>query len=256
MMQKSKQDYKNIREESGLLLIEILVTIAIIAMTTLMVYKVLTHSFDINERLGNNHTTYLSLSIATDTIHKDIAQIFSPNIKLSRGFNRDSTPERFWGPLQRKDGLRRTRFTGEKEKLYFITASKRRIYKNVAEFELQKVIWEIKEQKDGTYTLFRTTNKNIFDYDEEDRIEEQPGLAVLENIRTANFSFYNDENKKWDKSWDSESNYTQGTSRFPTIVRLKLEMLQSENIEDTVPWEATFKPVMALNESNNNATTR
>ena len=251
-MQKSKQDYKNIRGESGLLLVEILVTIAIIAMTTIMVYKVLTHSFDINERLSKDHTIYLSLSIATDAIHKDIAQIFSPNIKLSR-INRSNTPELFWGPLQREDGLRRTRFTGEKEKLYFITASKRRIYKNVAEFELQKVIWEIKEQKDGTYTLFRTTSKNIFDYDEEDKIEKQLGVAILEDIRTANFSFYNNENAGWDENWDSEANYAQGTSRFPTIVRLKLEMLYSENMEDTVPWESTFKPIMALNESNNAA---
>ena len=245
-MQKFKLTYKNKLGESGLSLIEILVTVAILAMTSIMVYKVLSNSFDINQRLSKAHNSFLSLSIATEAIHRDITQIFSPTIKLDR-INRDNTPTLFWGPLKRQDGLRRTRFKGEKGKIYFIASSKRRIYKNTAEFELQKVIWEIKEEKNGTYTLFRVTSKNIFDYDDREKVEEQTGTAILESIHSATFSFYNDKTASWEESWDSEASYAQGKSQFPTLVRLKLKLMNSEDVEDTTPWEAVFKPIMNLN---------
>ena len=243
-MLNSKQQFKT---DQAFTLIEVLVATAILAFSSMLTYQVMINSFDVNQKLSYESGTMLSIAIATDTLDRDISQLYSPLLgKVDPPKN--NIASEFWSPPQRRDGLRRTRFQGSKEKISFVSASNRRIQKNSALFELHKVTWEIIRQKDGGLEVKRLSDTNVFDYDDEANVnKEAQNFTILENLKTAEFSFYNLEREKWETRWDSEGNRVEEKSRFPSIVRIKFSIENPDNEKDILEWESKFVPILPLN---------
>ena len=232
---------------SGFTFIEILVATAILALSSLMIYQAINATYERADRMTYEADRILSISVATQALGDDIAQIFTPPLGKTRPPTNDD-PGEFWSAPQRRDGLRRTRFQGSREKISFISSSNRRLRQNVPESDLHKVIWEIEQQEDGTYALYRTTDSNVFDYfDEEAGNRENKKFPVLEGMAQGKFSFYLADKEQWENTWDSESRLAEGGERFPSLVAFEFELGDPADPSSLTRWRSEFTTLLDIN---------
>lgn len=235
------------RREQGFTLIEILVATAVLAFCSMLVYNAIVGSFDVNRKLTTEADSYLSLAIAMQALDRDVAQIFSPKLGPTTP-PQDNSPEAYWSAPQREDGLRRTRFTGTKEKISFVSLSNRRLAADARETELVRVTYRIHQEKDGSYSLARAADTDVFAYEKPELGEnELSEFKVLEKLTSASFSFYRPDKSRWEEQWDSEAPYTDDASRFPGIVALEVQYPNPDNPNTFLKWRSEFAPLLKLN---------
>jgi len=252
MMPNSQPGY------SGFTLIEVLIAMALLSLMSIAIFQITTKSFDLNFRLGNESTDYISIALSLQTLEIDLAQIYSPPLDetpvnpTQPGQQADGRPEipqeasNFWSAPLRPDGVRRSRVQGTKERITFITNGNRRVEADTPQSDFLKVTWEIERNSEGAFSLFRTTDWNAFDY-EDNPARRPPRVALMENLASASFSFYRRETKTWEDQWDSEGRFVKAESRFPDLISLKVEVPDPTNTANQQAWEVIVKPNMRLN---------
>lgn len=230
-------------------LIEVLVATAILAMASIGIYYVILSSFDINRKITAETDMMLSISIAMDSMDRDVSQIFSPILGKTTP-PVDNTPAEFWSAPQRKDGLRRSRFVGTREKISFISNSNRRLLMDAKESTLQRVIYEIEQDKDGKYRIMKSVDFNVFDYEQQLKsVNDLKKFPIIENLRNASFQFYRADKEQWETSWDSEARFATDESRFPSLVAIEFEVIDPDNEKNVRKWRSEFAPILSLNKA-------
>jgi type II secretion system protein J len=234
--------------KSGFTLIEILVATVILAFSSLMVYNVILGSFELNRKLTSESDSLLTIGTAMYSLERDISQIFSPQLGPTTP-PANNSPEEFWSAPQREDGLRRTRFVGTREKITFIASSNRRIQAEARETDLAKITYQIVQEKDGTYSLTKAVDNDVFDYEDREIGDEGAinEVKILEKLVQANFSYYRADKQRWEEKWDSEAPYTEDASRFPDTVSIDLQYTSTDNVKAILKWRSEFAPVRKLN---------
>lgn len=234
--------------DQGFTLIEILVATVILAFSSLMVYNVIIGSFDLNRKLTSESDSLLSMGMGMHSLERDIAQIFTPQLGQTTP-PPDNTPEAFWSAPQRADGLRRTRFVGTREKITFVSASNRRVQAETRETNLVKVTYQIVQEKDGSYSLTRALDTDVFDY--EDREIGDGGVInevkILEKLVQANFTYYRADKQRWEEKWDSEAPYTEDASRYPDLIAIDTQYTSTDNQKAILKWRSEFATALKLN---------
>ena len=104
----------------------------------------------------------------------------------------------------------------------------------------------------GTYTLYRSTDWDAFQY-EENQAKKPQRVSLIENLSNAKFQFYRTSDKSWQDSWDSENIYTKEETRFPALIKLKIEAPDPTNNANPLAWEIVVKPNQQLNYLDTNA---
>lgn len=233
--------------QDGLTLIEVLIAMALLSFISIAIYQATTSSFDLNFRLGAEANDYSALSLSLQAVETDLAQIYSP-IMESRALKPDEKPTTFWTPPVKPSGLRRARLLGEKEKLSFIGNGNRRVEADSPQSDFQKVIWEIERNDRGAYSLYRVTDPNVYEYEENALGAKPPSrVALLENLASAQFTYYRKANKTWEEKWDSEDAYAKAGSRFPELIKLRIEIPDPLNSASQQIWEVVVRPNLPLN---------
>lgn len=231
--------------EAGLTLLEVMIAMALLSFISIAIYQATTRSFDLNFRLGSEANDYSSLALSLQAVESDFSQIFTPMAETLPG-KADAPPVNFWTAPVRSDGLRRARFKGDKEKVTFVTNSNRRVEADAPESEFMKVTWEIESNPGGTYSLYRSTDWDVYHY--EDGTAKKPNrVALLDNLASAKFTYFRKENKTWDETWDSEGQFAKPSNRFPELISLKIEVPDPLNPAKQLPWEAIIRPNQTLN---------
>lgn len=250
MMRSSAQHYRQriiVRRRGGFTLIEVLVATVILAFASLLVYNAILGSFGVNRKLTAESDSLLSISTAMQAIERDIAQMFSPQLGATTP-QIENNPENFWSAPQREDGLRRSRFVGSKEKMTFVSASNRRLQLEAKETELAKITYKIVQERDGTYSLMRSADVDVFNY--EDHLQNENPInefKILEKLVSAAFTFYRFDKERWEEQWDSESPNTDDNSRYPTIVAIDIQYPSPDNEKTILKWRSEFSPILKLN---------
>lgn len=235
------------KNERGFTLIEILVATAVLAFASMLTYQAILGSFNVNRKLTRESDSFLSISIAMQAMERDVGQLFSPQIGASTP-PADNTPEAYWSAIQREDGLRRTRFTGTKEKMSFVSASNRRLQAEVKETELLRITYRIVQEKDGTYSVVRVTDADAYAYEKPELNEtEVNGFKILEGLTSATFGYYRGDKTRWEEQWDSEAPYTDEASRFPDIVAIEVQYPSPDSATNILKWRSEFMPILKLN---------
>lgn len=234
------------RRQEGLTLIEVLIAMALLSFISIAIYQATVRAFDVNWKLGNESADYTAIALSLQAVESDLAQIYSPLVTTEAKPDPNEQPTEYWSPMLRPDGMRRTRLRGTAERLSFVTNNNRRVERDSPQSEFQKVLWEIERNESGAYTLYRTTNWDVYEL-EEQRREAPPRVALLENLSSAKFSYYRMSNKTWEDQWDSESTYAKNEERFPDLVALKIEVPDPTNNANTQSWEIVVKPNLPLN---------
>jgi type II secretion system protein J len=231
--------------QGGFTLLEILVAMGLLAFLSLAIFQTTTSSWDTNARLSAEGTDTTSILLSLAAVESDLEQIYSPVLGPIPA-KPDAKTEMFWSAPLRSDGFRRSRFQGTNEKLTFVANNHRRVEADAPESDFQKITYELERDPKGTFTLYRSTDWDAFRY-EEDRSKKPERVALIENLSSAKFQFYRRADKTWQDTWDSESIYAKEESRFPDLIKLKIEAPDPTNNANQLPWEVVVRPNQQLN---------
>ncbi|MCO5141526.1 MAG: prepilin-type N-terminal cleavage/methylation domain-containing protein [Oligoflexia bacterium] len=242
MIQISQQAYNN---QKGLTLIEVLVAMALLAFISIAIFQATTRSATVNFQLSKESTDYVALTLGLQTLENDISQIYTPVLDQAKVKEGESASA-FWSAPVRSDNIRRSRFQGSKEKISFISNGNTNFLEDSPQSDFIKVVWEVERADSGTYSLVRSTDWDAFNL-EDNRLEQPVKIPVLENLTSAQFSYYRIENKTWEDKWDSEGQFIKDESRFPDLISIKLEAPDPKNSAVQQKWELKIRPNMALN---------
>jgi type II secretion system protein J len=229
----------------GFTLIEILVAIALLAVLSVGISQVTTSTWSTNTKLSAESADTTEILLSLQSVEADLAQIYSPVIGPAFA-GADGKVQEFWSAPLRSDGIRRSRFKGEAQKVSFVANNHKRVEADAPESDFQKVTWEVERNAKNTYTLYRTIDWDAFRY-EDDRAKKPERVALIENLSSAKFTFYRAVDKQWVDTWDSESMYAKEDQRFPNLIKLKIEAPDPRNPDVQQPWELVVKPNQSLN---------
>jgi hypothetical protein len=223
----------------------VLIAIGLLSLMSIAIFQVTTRSFDVNFKLGAESTDYIAIVLSLQAVESDLSQIYSTPAEGNLPPESSSQPSDFWSGPIRSDGLRRSRLTGTKERLTFVSNGNLRVEADSPQSDFQKVIWEIERNSDGAYSLYRTTDWDAFRYD--NSAQPPPRVALLENLASAQFTYYRKENRTWEDQWDSEGRFVRPESRFPDLISLKIELPDPTDSANQLQWEVVVRPNMPLN---------
>jgi type II secretion system protein J len=232
--------------ESGFTLLEVLVAIGLLAFLSLGIYEVTTGAWSANQKISAESADTTAILLSLQAVQSDLEQIYSPLLGPATPSNSTEQAQQFWSAPIRSDGFRRSRLQGKAESVSFVANNNRRVEADSAVSDFLKITWEIARNKDGAYTLYRTTDWDAFRY-EEDRGKKTERVALLENLSGAKFQFYRLSDKSWQDTWDSEGPYAKEEQRFPNLIKLKIEAPDPTNSANQLAWEVVIKPHLQLN---------
>jgi len=241
--------YRN--NEHGFTLIEVLISLAILAFISLGIYNATTGAFKLRESLSVESDFYNNIRLAMGIVQRDISLIYTPVIMLpGPPKNAPSAPgvappplsptdtiamknllvtdlgqtTKYWEPVIDPSGIRPSRFTGTDSKLSFISLSHIRIYKNSAESEFAKINYELERDEDksainGTSVLVKSESPDAFEDDEhKDKFGRK--FPLLRGIKKMTMRYYRKDKDTWERSWDSDKEDQKNL--YPDIVEITI----------------------------------
>ena len=231
--------------QSGFSLLEVLISVGLLAILSLAVYTATSSSFDLNRKLSGVSLDATTIMLSLQVVQSDLEHIYSPNLGNSQAKPEDSA-QLFWGPPVRSDGFRRTRLTGTPDKLTFVANNNRRVEADTTQSDLQKITWQVERNASNSFSLYRTTDWDAFRY-QEDNSKKLERVALLENLSSAKFQFYRRDTKAWQDQWDSEGSLVKEEQRYPDLIKLRIEAPDPNNNANQLAWEIVVRPNVPLN---------
>jgi len=243
------------KKNQGLTLIELLISLAILAIISFSIYHTITQTFRLRNRLLLENEFHTTLCFAIRCLQKDIALLYSPipffcpshhlPAFLEKGFGLQNAP--FWGEALDETKMRPARFVGTKNRLLFITTSHLRIYSENLESEFAQVIYEVKDLgPPKNETLLKIENPNAFElYPSQDLPQTQSEL--LTNIKNLNFTYLLQKGNTWKESptWDNSALGTLNC--FPDLIKMEIELKSPKNIHFKGEFKFTYEiPLVEL----------
>jgi len=235
-------------QSRGFTLIEVLIAIGLLAFLSLGIFQLTTSSWDINTKLSAEAVDVTSILLSLQSVNSDLEQIYTPYLGALAVKPEDSSKTtEFWSAPLRTDGYRRSRFKGENNKVTFVANDNRRVEADSPQSDFVKVTWEVERNSKGTYSLYRSSDWDAFRYEDTTGAKKPERVALLENLSSAKFQYYRLSDKQWQDTWDSESLYSKEETRFPALIKLKIEAPDPQNNANPLAWETIIRPNLQLN---------
>lgn len=264
------------KSERGFTLLEVLISIALLAFISIFIYQATTESFKIREILSTEGEFYNSVRMAVSVLNRDLSVAYSPTLLLAptppaqngqvpgsfqdpNAYNAPDADQQmlqtgeyartsqFWGPAVHKNGIRPSRFMGTETKISFLAASHMRLYKAKHESDFVRVEYDLKPAKSTGNgptlgVLVKTFSPNAFTLDDaKDTLISK--IELLEGIERMKFRYYYREKDTWLNSWDSEN--SEQYHRFPDMVELVIDVKGPGKLHFNGIYK--LKPEMAIN---------
>jgi len=271
-------------KSAGFTLIEVMITMAILAFISLGIFQAVTSSFKIRDELSQEADFYTGIRLAMGIMNKDISMIYSPTLLLNTQpqTSPSGTPQNpsgapqfdesqiaastaadlsrsftFWSAAADKSGLRPSRFVGTDAKMTFISATHFRVYKDSPESEFAKITYDFEPDSEppingfkvaDSNILVKQTSANVFDNDDLRDRETTHKYTLIRGITSFKFSYY-----KWvDNSftayttWDSDKDDFKW--QIPDMIRVDIEIKGPTGLSYTGFYE--FKPELPFHGLN------
>ncbi len=266
--------------QKGFTLIEIMISMTLLAFISLAIYQATTSSFRLRERLLGGGDFQNTIRLSVGILDRDFSAVYSPTLMIpeptssssttttsdsgtttdsssSGGASRDSEilssgelsrSTKFWGGAVEISGLRPSRFQGNGSSMSFISASNIRIYKEAPETELTAISYSLEEDRmpgaiAGTRVLMRTADPGIFaEYLGERESKTSRVYPLIRGITKLEIRYWNPEKKEWSRSWDSDAADTKNS--YPNLIELSLSVKGPQDLVFDGKW--TLKMEMPL----------
>lgn len=247
-------------DTEGFTLVEVMIAIVLLVMISVAIYQATTQTFRYRARAISEGDFYGGIRLAMGLIDRDVAALFSPVNFNPKNFEKDSNPisadqsagavaapgapvdqqfqleellrselgqaNDYWLGATDLSAIRPSRFIGTENRIQFVSASHMRVYKNMPESEFNKIIYELRDDKDsqvveGTKLLVRIENPAVFS--EEKKVQDPKLYPLLPGVKTFKFRYYRKDKKAWEVSWDTNREDMKGL--YPDLIELTAEVL-------------------------------
>lgn len=253
-----------LRNQEGLTLIEVLISIVLLVVISLAIYQATTETYRIRDVLVNEGDFYNGIRLSMGVLERDVALIYSPTIMLPdkapsspteppSAPSQDSNPisddrsTSFWNAPVDTTGVRPTRLIGTESTLSFISLSHVRMYKDAPESEFTKITYELESDRTGDFdfdskVLVKTSSSNAFDEDDA-KDEFRKTYPLLPGVTKLRYQYYRKDKERWENSWDSDSQDFKNI--YPDMIKVTIEVRGPSRMH----FEGTyyFKPEIPLN---------
>ncbi|MCY4643602.1 MAG: hypothetical protein OXB88_03200 [Bacteriovoracales bacterium] len=245
----------------GLTIIEILISISILAFIMVSVIAVTNKSIDNKDLIVKEDRELLQIETALDRLNWDFSQIYTPlyhtrEFKVDQKKARESRRKRdnlLKNPLYRGEG----RFKGPdffgrpipiitqdgKDAIEFYTKAHRRRFENIRESEFAWVRYEFRsyqgddETKKDLFEFVRYyTSTNV--YNSDFNFQDLKPMVLMNNVLSYTFLFWDDRAKKWEESLS----LLRGRGEKSLLRGLKLEIKWKRSVDQVEEFSSrTFR---------------
>ncbi len=208
--------------DEGFTLIEIIITVALLATITMGVASMLRGSFDLKLAITEKNRIKHKLEVIMQRINDDLSQAF---IVASNDLVK-------WGKSQNipYKTLFQIISAGDADELLFTSMSHdaRVVGRNESEITFIHYVLKESQEKDGKKNLYRGSSGRLpID------IKETPPLQLLAtSIKSMTFAVWNGEDWARDRAFDT--NKTANKDRLPRMVKVKIEAIVDEFQDEEV----------------------
>ena len=215
---------------SGFTLIEVLVSVALVAVIMLLIWQTTGQTLNAKQRIEKRDELYHNAHVSVDKMVQDISMAFLVNGPSHTG-QRQGSPQI------------KTVFKGEDASLYFASLAHLRLFSGSRETEGSEMGYKVEQDPDNRdfLILMRRESKWMDDKPEEGGV----WLPLASRVKKLKIEYYDGRKFDWQSSWNTESDTGM---KLPRAVRISIDFDNPDN-----PDEDTSITTTALLEMYNNA---
>ena len=219
-------------DKNGFTLIEVLVSMAVLAMIMASVWQGTKQSLDSKERVEKRDAIFQGGRVALRKIADDISMAF-----LIKSPTERNTTAAVTGTATAEVQTRPRPITffigedrGERDEVRFTTLSNIRLFKNAKQSDQAKVSYSAQSDPEDSQVinLVRTFSPYL---DEQNNVEGS-SYVVAENIQEFSVEYYDLRKQEWGRTWNTETIDWKG--RLPRAVRITLSFPDPENDRESI----------------------
>ncbi len=193
--------------QKGFTLIEVIISVAILAVMTTSVYMILRNSLEVQEESSARASLAQMGRNAMEIMRSELSQAH-----LSEHQTED------WKTVFKAED------TDPIDEVYFVAKSHEKRYADVKECDLAEVHYTSESDRDGG--AFRTLLHREAPVIDDDPERGGTVLAMAHNVRELELRYYDEKKEEWVEEWDSES--SDYVNRLPRAVEIRLELEDEE----------------------------
>lgn len=213
---------KNLKNEFGFTLIEVLISVAILSVMALIMFATVSGALKSKERLVFRDELFQGVRVGLNIINEDMSMGFLANKELS-GKNTE------------------TGFKGGKETIILSTFSNFHFIRNSKDSDQVTVGYRVKDDGRGGQSLVRSQTLWVHE-----KLEPKGNAYVLlENIKDLKFEYYDSNRKEWVSDWDSGG--LTSAKRLPQAIKVSFSAIEYENPEsEEILREYPFSTIIKI----------
>ncbi|MBI1908899.1 MAG: prepilin-type N-terminal cleavage/methylation domain-containing protein [Deltaproteobacteria bacterium] len=206
------------RRDSGFTLIEVIVSVAILALISIVVWQASGSNMRAKERSEKRDEVFQSVAMVMDRMSEDLMEAFlySPTSEeLGKSIN---------GEI-----LAKTAFVGKNngdaDEISFTSFSHVRYLKDVKESDQEEVTYKLEPSKDDESNSLEIVKRSSSPLDA-NPTEGGKTYPLLKGVKGLSFRYYDPKKQEWFEEWDSEG--SDNPSKLPRAVEITLTVENPE----------------------------
>lgn len=218
--------------KKGFTLIEVLVSVAVLAMIMASVWSSTKQSLDSKERVENRDELYQSGRVALRKIADDVSMAFLIKSPAERSATAAAT-----GTATAEVQTRPRPITffigedrGERDEVRFTTLSNIRLFKNAKQSDQGKVSYSVQPSPEDSQVI--NLVRTFSPYLDDQNTVEGTSYVVAENIREFGLEYYDLRKQEWGRTWNTET--IDWKERLPRAVRITLSFPDPDDDQESI----------------------
>lgn len=221
--------------DAGFTLIEVLISIALLAVISLLLWQAMGTSASSKERFEKRNEAYRGATLALNRISRDlqVAVLHStPDLLGVSASGEQRTKSVFIG-----------KNNGDQDVIIFNSLSHIRYVKDVKECELAEISYFLEPDQDGETPAMMSLKKRESSPPDTDPEEGGATMTLLDGVKDLNFRYYNPEKTEFDDQWDSTS--LDYVNKLPRAVEVTLTIRHPLDAEQALKFSTVVLLEMA-----------
>ncbi|MDO8461735.1 MAG: type II secretion system protein GspJ [Deltaproteobacteria bacterium] len=208
---------KFLKNEKGFTLIEVMVSIAILALISIIVWQASGSNMRAKERSEKRDEVFQGVALVMDRMTEELisAYIYSPMAEQN-------------GKSPSGEILSKTTFVGknggDQDELSFVSFSHVRYVKDIKESDQEEITYHLEPSKEnpGEFALM----KRVSSPPDADSTIGGKGYPILDRVKGLSFRYYDSKRQEWFDEWDSAGSDTP--NKIPRAVEMTLTVENPE----------------------------
>lgn len=220
-------------KQTGFTLIEVLISIAILAFIMVAVWSSTSQSLDAKDRIEKRDGIFQEGRVSLRKLSDDLEMAFlikDPRARAAEAVAAGVAASTEVATRPRPISFFIAEDRGERDELRFTTLSHLRLFKNAKESEQSKVSYAVAQSPEdpNVLNLVRTYYPWL---DDKDTVEGT-SYVVAENVREFNVEYYDTRKQEWVRSWNTMQ--LDWKDRLPRAVRVTLAFPDPDDDRESI----------------------